>query len=53
MLMGKINGGQHLPENTVSMIADQLRAIFVGVAAEPLPAAMEQLLSQIQRKTPS
>jgi hypothetical protein len=48
VLMVKINGGQRLPDTTkVVTISDYLRAIFAGVAAEPLPAAMEQLLRQI------
>jgi hypothetical protein len=48
VLMVKMNGGQRLPDTTkVATISDYLRAIFAGVAAEPLPAAMEQLLRQI------
>ncbi|MFZ3180074.1 MAG: hypothetical protein WA156_07685 [Methylocystis silviterrae] len=51
VLMVKMNGGQRLPDTTkVATISDYLRAIFAGVAAEPLPAAMEKLLRQIEQR---
>jgi hypothetical protein len=54
VLMAKKNGGQRLPDTTkVSTIADYLRAIFAGVAAEPLPVAMEQLVRQIEPRIAS
>jgi hypothetical protein len=49
--MVKMNGGQRLSDSTkVATISDYLRAIFAGVAAEPLPAAMEKLLRQIEQR---
>lgn len=51
MLMVKMNGWQRLPDTTkIGTISDYLRAIFAGVAAEPLPAAMEKLLRQIEQR---
>ena len=37
----------------VTTIADYLRAMFSGVAAEPLPAAMDKLLQRIEQRVRS
>ncbi|HEY8123918.1 MAG TPA: NepR family anti-sigma factor [Methylocystis sp.] len=49
--MNNKNHMRRLLDNTrVTTIADRLRAMFSGVAAEPLPAAMEKLLRQIEQR---
>lgn len=48
------NHKQSTLDNTmVTTIADCLRAMLSGVAAEPLPAAMDKLLQRIEQRVRS
>lgn len=45
------NQKQSMLDNAmVTTIADYLRAMLSGVTAEPLPAAMDKLLQQIEQR---